>query len=454
MINDPKYDPFMRKDKNEDDKNNIPEDDEIIVEGKNMEEEKNSQLNKDNNDIKGQNKESVNNGEKVDDDNYLILKYNKNNSEEFPIFLDIINKDYNKEYQPPVYITPKSVLNEREKQKKEKYEKEHLYDDQKNLSINKNEDGELKNVDDIIKENDEYNDYEVDKDEKEYEKKKNINNKNDKDKDNGKNNNKDEKKENENYLQLINNQKLSDNLILFENIISKDFKEDYTIPTYLGSNYVQKEIKNEEKKEEKKNENDINNKEIKEDNDDQKINNIIGSNEYPDKVLDINDNDNKKIEEINSGDDKNKNTNEQYSDYNDGDFVESTQVKVNNGNEIKENLVENIINSDNNNDFSLPNMKSQSINKNEEEKNEDLKNEMKGNYVDYNNYNGKDYPTVQEIVKKDYNEEEQKKELPKKDKIKKLKESLNNEEEDDDKIVVDALDEDNEDNEENYGGFD
>jgi hypothetical protein len=272
---DPSSNLIMRNDKNNTEEKSILEEDEMIVEG----EDQNSKLKKDKNenDDNNTNKESNNNNqideneifylddEKQDennDDNYLILKYN-NNSEEFPKFEDIINSNYNKEYQPPLYEIPKSVLIENEKNKNKEIEKENLYEEQKRLSINKNKEGELKNIEDIIRDNNEEEEKDKENDDKSY---------------NDFENNKIEDEiyeEDDNNLKLIDN---NDNLVLFDDIISNDFKREYTIPIYKIPDCIQKEIKNEEQK----NESDIykNDNKLLEDkeNENQNIENTINQN--------------------------------------------------------------------------------------------------------------------------------------------------------------------------------
>ena len=87
-----------------------------------------------------------------------------------------------------------------------------------------------------------------------------------------------------------------------------------------------------------------------------------------------------------------------------------------------------------------------------EQKNEEMKNAIKEeDSVNNDNNIGKDYPVVNDMIKKDYNEEDKYGINSKKEEVKKFKESINEaNNNDDDRIVVDDLN-DIEDNEENYG---
>ena len=424
------------------------------------------------------------------DDNYLKLNYNKNNLDELPLFEDIINSDYDKryDYDPPLYQDPTKSLMKTKNEKQEKNEPLKAFQDmvinnnyplfeqlinpyfstnykpqlcfpkksreeneEKDLEENEYE-GELENDENIEKE---YNDFD------------NNNNENgaDIDEKNGEN-----KEEDENLLKLKNNQKINgdNDLLIFENIISNDFKDDYIIPSYKMPYYIEKEIKNEEIKrkkekeeyEKKKNQNILNkseNGEIK------MLNDIIKEEEKP-KVEDIINSDNKvlynptnNIQKSENDEKNSQNKNIRYNGYEEGDFIQASE----NTEVIKNNMVENIINSNKSENYSLPNYSGLNPKQNEAEKNEDMKKEMMGEVINYDKYKGSEYPTVGEIIKKRYNEEEiqypdlekvEEKEEQKEEENNNKKESINNKgnKSDDnfDKIDVDDLNDDEiEDNE-------
>ena len=113
-----------------------------------------------------------------------------------------------------------------------------------------------------------------------------------------------------------------------------------------------------------------------------------------------------------------QNENDRYSGYDDGGFIQDTILK--NENEIKENMVENIINKNNKENYSMPKYSKPNSDEN-------IYYESKEDYMNYNNFNGKDLKTTEDMNKKDFIEEEQNKLLEKKeDNNKKLKESINN----------------------------
>ena len=438
------------------------------------------------------------------DDNYLILKYNKNNSEYLPLLEDIINNEYNEIYKPPIYDMPEAEeKKEKEKAEKEKEEKKETKKDKKLKKVNK-----LKEFQDNIinnnyplfeqiinpnyptkyiplssfplpdeeqkeeygeeneeekDEEDEYNDFDRSKEEEienEFKEKydKIDNNENDED---------------ENSLKLINNQKINKNedLALLDNIIANNFDGDYKIPTYKIPDNLKEEIEKEEEKRKKekeeyeknKNQNIVN---ISQNGELKKVNEIIKEEQKPliEDIINANNNNNYNNIVYNpptsipkSENEEKKSINDRYSGYNEGGFIEASTIKNQNQSEIKNNMVENIINNDNNNKYSIPSYHSLNQEKIEEQKNEDMKNAIKEeDSVNNDNNNENDYPLVNQMINKDYKEEDN--DIyginQKKEEIKKFKESINdinnNNNNDDDRIVVDDLN-DIEDNEENYG---
>jgi hypothetical protein len=214
-------------------------------------------------------------------------------------------------------------------------------------------------------------------------------------------------------------------------------------------NYIKKEIEKEEKKrKEEKNDYEKNKKQnvinTSKNDDNKMLNDIIREDENP-KVDDIINSNNKKmynppLPKSENEEKESQNENDRYLG-NDGGFIQDSIIK--NENEIKENMVENIINKNNKENYSIPKYSKPNSDEN-------INYESKEDYMNYNNSNGKDLKTTEDMIKKDFIEEEQNKLLEKKeDKNKKLKESINNND-NFDSIVVDDLN-GVEDNEENYG---
>lgn len=419
------------------------------------------------------------------DDNYLILKYNKNNAEDLPLLEDIINNEYNEIYKPPIYDMPETETEklkpEKKKNKSKKVKKvNNLKEFQDNIINNEyplfeqlinpdfptkfipsssfplpddeNKDQfEEENDDEKKDEDDEYNDFDRSKDDI---------------KDEGDNEyiKKDDNGENESFLKLENNQKINgrEDLVMFDNIIANNFDGNYKIPTYKMPDYIKKEIEKEEEKRKKekeeynknKNQNIVN---ISETGEHKKVNEIIRDEEEKPKVEDIINADNNivynpptSIPKSENDEKKTLSQNDRYSGYNSGGFIAASTIK--NESEIKSNMVENIINNDGNNKYTIPSYHSLNQEKNEEQKNEEMKNAIKEeDSVNNDNNIGKDYPVVNDMIKKDYNEEDKYGINSKKEEVKKFKESINEaNNNDDDRIVVDDLN-DIEDNEENYG---
>ena len=459
-INDQRY---KKEKKNNNNRKEVINNDEQIDNISKNEDSKINTINQDNVDeifyLDDENQENY-------EDNYLKVKYNdKYNSEEFPILEDIINSKYDKEFEPPTYEIPNSFKIKKKKRKLKKPNKENK----------ENKETELKKFEDMIINNNyplfeqlidpyyptEYvppkcfpleneekinknEDEEYEEEEDDYEFAENINrdiyNENEEELNND--------EEDINDLKIINNQKLDGNdLILFDNIISKDFKGKYIIPSYKMPNYIKKEIEKEEKKrkeekkdyEKNKKQNVIN---TSKNGDNKMLNNIMREDENP-KVDDIINSNNKKIYNppLAKSENEEKESQNENDRYSDGDFIHDSILK--NENDIKENTVENIINKNNKENYSIPKYSKPNSDEN-------INYESKEDYMNYNNSNGKDLKTTEDMIKKDFIEEDQNKLLEKnEDTNKKLKESINNND-NYESIVVDDLN-DVEDNEENYG---
>ena len=308
---------------------------------------------------------------RLDEENELRAPSNQ------PTLSNYVNEklDDENENEPPVYDDDKN------KKEEEKKENESKIDDKKNENDIINEE----------KEND--NDNEVD----------NI------DKKSLRESEKNNKKEDEEYILMLenNNQNNDDELMMFRDIISSDFRKYYNPPYYKIPEYILKEIEKEkeekiEKKEEyeKYKDHNIVNKDedgnikkleniIKEDNKNPQLDQIIDpydKNEYPPQNPEIKEEEKEKEK-------KNENNDSEYE----GGFEPVDDE------ESKRNTVQNIINKDGE-DYNIKENKISEEKGKKEEENQNQKEEMKGQYVNLDNYNGNDYPTVGEMVNKNYQE--------------------------------------------------
>ena len=412
----------------------------VIKEKKEEEkEEKEEEKEKEEEEEEDDNINYLKNGDIDIDDNYL--KFRDNSNSDTPLLKDILNKDFNSKYQPPKYIVPQSVLDEEEENKRKAEEMQNLYNLQKNQTLNKYKDGELKRFQDIIKDN-EYPCFEqltnpyyqtsyipppcfpkMPEDEEESE-----------------NelygygdfgfteDNKEIEDEDEDQLILLSNQINNKEFPMFEHLIRNDFKGYYAPPLYKIPSHIEKSIQKEKEKKQKEKEeneknkannvlNDINqydNKELK------MLSNIIKSDEYPkfEQLIDPYYQTNYIPPEVfpKPQDLVEKEEEEQYG-Y--GEFELVTE-KVVEGNEDEDILVllnkavlnneypmfNNLISSDFKGNYAPPiykipeSMKEE--NKNIAEENRKHFNEMKGTYMDPNNYEG-EFPTVAKMVDKDFN---------------------------------------------------
>ena len=340
---------------------------------------------------------------------------------DYPLFEQLINPFFPTKYipQPCFPLKPGEEIEEKDFDKNEENEYEREFDE--------NEENKEKE--------EEYDDF---------------------DKDNNENgNNIEEKKDEDEILKLMNNQKINgdNDLLMFENIISNDFRDDYIIPSYKMPCYIEEEIKKEEEKRKKE----------KEDYEKNKNQNILNKSENGEiKMLDDiikEEEQNKKVEEINNLDNKIvynpqndfkksendenniQNKNVRYDGYEERGFIQASANE-----EIKNDMVENIINSNKNENYSLPQYSTPNPAQNEEEKNEDMKKEMMGDIVrkKYNEEEIKDFGEKEEEKVEEKKEEENKKES--------INNNANKSDDNFDKIVVDELNDDEiEDNEEKYG---
>ena len=359
--------------------------------------------------IESDNKENLANK----DDNYLILKGN-NNYDETPLLEDIMKYDYEIEYQPPYYEIPYSVLCEREREN-QKYISG-SYCPYNTEELNNNEEQEINkryyfNNSDI---NNEQEDVDV-----------NIK----------------YEGEDDNILKLINNQKIDKdhNLPMFENIIAYDYQQKYSPATYKIPFEIQKEIKNKEMKESSNYESD------------KGQNN--GEAEIKSKNENIKDNENNNLPEVPPIEKKESKENDIEFSEEIGAFQPITIVK--DDNEKKNNKEDNLINSKNIDNYSIPKAPSSNYYK-EENINEKQKNEIKEKSINYDNSNGNDYRDIGENIKNEenINNGDNGKQIQEEN-TKQLNKNINDNEDNFDSIVVDELNDidDNEDDDD-YGGFD
>jgi hypothetical protein len=148
--NENKYEP-------DDDKNKKEDEEKISSNEPNLKNKQN------NNDIINEEKENENdnefdilpedNKEKEDNENILMFENNQNNDDELMMFEDIISNNFSKNYNPPYYKIPEYISKEIEKENEEKIEKEEEYEKYKdNNIVNKDKDGNIQKLENIIKE--------------------------------------------------------------------------------------------------------------------------------------------------------------------------------------------------------------------------------------------------------------------------------------------------------------
>ena len=377
------------------------------------------------------------NGDNILDDNYLEFNNKMYLDSKMPLFKDIINSNFNDNYEPPTYIIPQSVLDEEENNKKNKENLQNLINLQKKQTINKYKDGELKRFKDIIMDN-EYPCFEqitnpyyptkyipppcfpklpedIEEEENEeygYE---------DfgfKEKDNN-----ETKEEDDETLILLNNQITNNDYPMFEHLIRNDYKGSYAPPTYKIPVHIEKSIQKEKEKIEKDKENYEKNKKANVENDINQyedkelkmLNNIIKDDEYPcfEQIINPYYQTNYIPPEI-FPKKQLLEENQEEEEENYGDFEEDSKNNdenrnlelINNANDDVKPLFEYIIRNDFKGSYTPPIYKIPDYTN--EEKNDDNKQkiqELKGNYVNLNNYDGKEYPTVGEMINSNYEEE-------------------------------------------------
>jgi hypothetical protein len=381
-------------------------------------------------------------GDNVLDDNYLEFKNNIYLDSKLPLFKDIINSDFQDNYDPPIYIIPQSVLNEEENNRKKMENQQNLINLQKKQTINKYKDGELKRFKDIIVDN-KYpcfeqltNPYyqtnyipppcfpklpedidEEENDEYGYEDFGFIDKKNE------------IIEEDDEALILLNNQITNNEFPMFEHLIRNDYKGNYIPPTYKIPSHIEKSLQNEKEKIEKDRENYEKHKKTNVENDvnrydnnelkmidsilkddqhplfEQIINpyhqtNYIPPEVFPKKEL---------LEEENQDEENYENefvsdNNEKNDDKNKLELINS--VNINSNEEFP--LFEHLIRNDFKGNYAPPIYKIPDYMKEVETKSEENKKniqELKGKYVNYDNYNGNEYPTVAKMINSNFEEE-------------------------------------------------
>ena len=386
-------------------------------------------------------------GDIILDDNYLDFSKKIYLDSELPLYKDIIDSNFGKNYEPPTYKKPQEVIDEEEKEKKYSENIQNLLNEQKNQTLNKYEDGQLKRFKDMIISN-KYPEFEqltnpyyptnyipppcfpkLPEDEEENE-----------DEDYGYGDfgfNEEDKKEiieeDDENLILLSNQITNKDFPMFEHLIRNDFKGNYAPPLYKIPLHIQKNIQKE--KEKKKNEKELydKNKDLNvetdinrdENNELKMIDNIIKDDQCPLFEQLINPYySTKYIPPDTFPKPENLEEKKEEENYGYEDFEMGTDKQIE-GNDDDDNLVlikndilnkefpmfENLIRSDFKGNYAPPIykipdfMKEEKINYNKENK----KNfeQMKGNYINYEEHQDNQYPTVQQIVNNDFKVKEE-----------------------------------------------
>ena len=126
-----------------------------IINEENDNENENDIENDNENDNENEQLVSEENKKKEDKEYILMFENNNNNNDddELMMFEDIISNDFRKYYNPPYYKIPDYISKEIEKENEEKIEKKEEYEKYKDQNIvNKDEDGNIQKLEDIIKE--------------------------------------------------------------------------------------------------------------------------------------------------------------------------------------------------------------------------------------------------------------------------------------------------------------
>ena len=411
-------------------------------------------------------------GDLLIDDNYLEFSNNIYLDPNLHLFKDIINSNFKDEYTAPIYNVPQSAIDEKEKEKQKREEIQKMLNSQKNQELNKYEGGELKRFKDMIISN-KYPGFEQiinpyyptdyipppcfpklpeDEEEEENEEYGGYN-----DFGFNENENKETIEEDDNALKLLSNEITNDEYPMFEHLIRNDFKGNYVPPIYKIPSYIQKDI--EKEKEEKE-------KQKKEYEENKKLNVANTINQYENKELKMMDNiikDDKyplfeqlinpfyptnyiapdvfpkpeNLEEDNE---------EEYYGQGDFEMTAGRKVEGNNDNEVElfrnkllneeYPMFEHLIRNDFKGNYAPPIYKMPDF---MEDKKEDLdkKNRqnfetMKGNYVNYDEYQGNELPMVNQMINNNYEENKNEENKIEENKNEEKKENIKEENDEDD----------------------
>ena len=371
-------------------------------------------------------------GDQVIDDNYLDFKNKLYYNNTFPLFNEIINSNFNKDYEIPIYKTPHSAIYDNN---------QNVIDLSNGQALNKYKNGELKRFKDMIMDND-YPGFEqvispyyptdykpppcfpkLPEDEEEDE--------NDEygyedlgfNEDN--NNNNKINDEDDDALILLSNQIANNEFPMYEHLIRNDFKGNYVPPSYKIPPHIEREMKKDEEKlkknkkiyEENKNLNVENNINRYKDGELNMLENVIKDNNYPlfEQIINPYYQTNyvppKIFPKPANLEEKQEDQNYGYGDFklnaekqiegndNDNDLVLINNAVLNNEYPMFEHLIRN----DFKGNYAPPIYKIPDFLQEEEkvdinQRNAQNFNEMRGNYINYNNYEGNEYPTVNNII--------------------------------------------------------
>ena len=145
----------------DDDKNKKEEEEKISSNEPNLKQNNNDIINEENDNDNNDNNDNDNeldiipgeNKEEEDNEYFLKFENNQNIDDELMMFEDIISNNFSKYYNPPYYKIPECISKEIEKENEEKKEKEEEYEKYKdNNIVNKDKDGNIKKLENIIKE--------------------------------------------------------------------------------------------------------------------------------------------------------------------------------------------------------------------------------------------------------------------------------------------------------------
>ena len=370
-------------------------------------------------------------GDQVIDDNYLDFKNKLYYNNTFPLFNEIINSNFNKDYEIPIYKTPQSAIYGNN---------QNVIDLSNGQALNKYKNGELKRFKDMIMDND-YPGFEqvispyyptdykpppcfpkLPEDEEEDENDEygyedlgfNEDNNNNKIND-----------EDDDALILLSNQIANNEFPMYEHLIRNDFKGNYVPPSYKIPPHIEREMKKDEEKlkknkkiyEENKNLNVENNINRYKDGELNMLENVIKDNNYPlfEQIINPYYQTNyvppKIFPKPANLEEKQEDQNYGYGDFklnaekqiegndNDNDLVLINNAVLNNEYPMFEHLIRN----DFKGNYAPPIYKIPDFLQEEEkvdinQRNAQNFNEMRGNYINYNNYEGNEYPTVNNII--------------------------------------------------------